>query len=163
VVNFESPSFEEWSFHLALIGLPMIVLLAPFAVLLHTWFQFRAEQQPFAGMDTITITGKNNEEKFELPFKNFIYAESQQNYVSVYYLKHGELKTIVIRNTMKEVNRQIRKAIRIHRSYIVNPLHLKKIKGNARKRFAIIRHVKKPVPVSASLSNSMLSNIGRQS
>jgi len=114
-------------------------------------------------MDTITITGKNNEEKFELPFKNFIYAESQQNYVSVYYLKHGELKTIVIRNTMKEVNRQIRKAIRIHRSYIVNPLHLKKIKGNARKRFAIIRHVKKPVPVSASLNNSMLSNIGRQS
>lgn len=56
-----------------------------------------------------------------------VYVEAEENYVRIHYLEGGLLKEYVLRNSMKTVESIVSRfgLVRSHRSFIVNPSHVK--------------------------------------
>ena len=56
-----------------------------------------------------------------------LYISAEENYVNIYYLESGRVKNFVLRSTMKALEEVCgdHNLIRCHRSYYVNPLHVK--------------------------------------
>lgn len=96
----------------------------------------------------LTIRGRNAQDRLELAPAQFVYAEALQNYVTVVFLDGDQLDRQVMRATLAEIARQLPEALRIHRSFLVNPQHVLSMPGNRRKRMAIVRFVGQPLPVS---------------
>jgi DNA-binding LytR/AlgR family response regulator len=53
-----------------------------------------------------------------------------------------------MRTTLKELHKQVPDAIRIHKSYLINPAYIERTKGGKKDRFIILDSVSKPIPVS---------------
>ena len=158
VINDISPTWSRWFEHIIYYGLPYIPLLAPAAILLHIYFYKAGKREPENSENVISIKGKNKEDYLEITESQFIYAESDQNYVTIYFLKDGKVDKKIFRSTLKDIQKQINQSKRIHRSYLINPKHLKRVTGNKRQRFAYLKHIEDSIPVSIELDKSTLKN-----
>ncbi|MGQ1891018.1 LytR/AlgR family response regulator transcription factor [Thermophagus sp. OGC60D27] len=60
--------------------------------------------------------------RISLKTNNLLYLQSLDNYVSVKYLQNNQPKTVLIRNTLKNISKEFDNTIllRCHRSYMVN-------------------------------------------
>ncbi len=81
----------------------------------------------------IRISSSNNKQQIELAENEFLYAESQQNYVAISHLKDGEIKETTLRNTLKNIQSQLpeKPFFRCHQSYLVNTSLIENVSGNA--------------------------------
>lgn len=68
--------------------------------------------------------------KFITSAESVLYIESNLNYMDINYLENGVVKKFTLRNTMKNIEDLCESAgfIRTHRSFIVNPKHVKMIR-----------------------------------
>lgn len=159
IVNNISFSLYNYYYFMVWYGLPYLPLLIPGAVFLHLQFIKKETSEAVTGTKKttskthITITGKNKEEKLKLDIQDFIFAEANQNYVTIKYLKKNRVHKKIIRSTLSEVDNQIPNAHRIHRSYLVNPDHIKRINGNSRKKKALLSIPGEKIPVSPSIKS----------
>lgn len=145
VVNSISPSLTRWADHMIIFAWPYIPLFIPFMVIIYMILYRRHEPE----VHKLTINGQNKGDKLTIPESDFIFAESDQNYVTIVYLAGDEKpEQQLIRSSLRAVHVQVPFAKRIHRSYLINPLHLKSVEGNKRKQSAIMNFVEKPLPVS---------------
>lgn len=97
----------------------------------------------------LKIFGNNKEEELNIKFGQFVYAEAQQNYVSLTYLDNNNIVCQkVFRSTFRHISDQISDAYQVHRSYLINPLFIEKLTGNSRKRLVKLKVVEKEIPVS---------------
>ena len=156
VVNDRQPAWDDalaWMLHIGLPYLPLLLLPGVLLRrLLHARLLYRSTQ---AG--TITVRGHNSKERLRLAASVFVCAQAQQNYVTLYYLQGEELKQQMFRLTLAELKQQIPASQRVHRSWLVNPLHILAIQGNARQRQLRLRHVQQVIPVSAKFNLDMLT------
>jgi DNA-binding LytR/AlgR family response regulator len=104
----------------------------------------------------LKVKSKNKDDIISLEAENFIYAESQQNYVILFYLSEYGVKEFRLRSTLKKVQEQILNSCQIHKSYIVNPDYIEKTLGGSKDRFIVLHHIPKPIPVSRSYDISNL-------
>ena len=83
--------------------------------------------------EKIIIKSNIVNEIFNINLDDLQYLKSEQNYISIYYLKEGELKNHLLRisliNALKQLTDQ--PIFRCHRSYAVNINSIEKITGNA--------------------------------
>jgi DNA-binding LytR/AlgR family response regulator len=81
----------------------------------------------------IRLFSSNNKQQIELAENEFLYAESQQNYVAISHLKDGEIKETTLRNTLKNIQSQLpeKPFFRCHQSYLVNTSLIENVSGNA--------------------------------
>ena len=82
---------------------------------------------------------------------NFILAQSDNNYISVFYIESDELKRQLIRLSMKKLEIQCQDfdfIIRCHRSFIINKNKIQRIEGNARSLVLQLENYENEVPVS---------------
>lgn len=154
-VNDRQPDWGDamaWMLHIGLPYLPLLllpgVLLRRF---LHARLQYRSSQAVM-----ITMRGHNRNERLRLAPGAFVCAQAQQNYVTLYYLQDEVLSQQMFRLTLAELKQQIPSSQRVHRSWLVNPLHILAIRGNARQRQLRLRHVQQAVPVSAKFDLDLL-------
>jgi hypothetical protein len=65
--------------------------------------------------------------KLVVASESLLYISAEENYVNIYFLESGRVKNFVLRNTMKSLEELCadNRIIRCHRSYYVNPLHVK--------------------------------------
>lgn len=56
-----------------------------------------------------------------------LYITAEENYVNIFYTENGKVRNYVLRSSMKALDElcQDNGLIRCHRSYYVNPLHVK--------------------------------------
>jgi DNA-binding LytR/AlgR family response regulator len=56
-----------------------------------------------------------------------LYISAEENYVNIYYTDNGRVKSYVLRSSMKALDElcQDHGLIRCHRSYYINPAHVK--------------------------------------
>lgn len=97
---------------------------------------------------SITIQGESKSETLTILESDFIYAQSQQNYVEVFYLTKDEVQQKMLRSTLSNIIKQLPNAWQVHRSYLVNLDYLTAVEGNARKRFMKISHIEDSIPIS---------------
>ena len=156
VVNDRQPAWNDalmWMLHIGLPYLPLLLLPGVLLRrLLHAHAHYRLHQVGLA-----TVRGHNRKERLRFAASDFVCAQAQQNYVTLYYLQGEALKQQMFRLTLAELEQQIPSSQRVHRSWLVNPLHILAILGNARQRQLRLRHVQQAIPVSTKFDLDLLT------
>ncbi len=64
--------------------------------------------------------------KLVLTEESILYISAEENYVNIFYMENGKLRSYVLRSSMKSLDElcQDHGMIRCHRSYYVNPRHV---------------------------------------
>lgn len=101
-------------------------------------------------VDEVTITGNTKESLTLLP-QDFIYAESDGNYVHIHHLKDGTVRKAMIRSSITLVEETMSIApdiLRCHRAFVVNLSHVAKLENHGSTPQLFIKEAKVFIPVS---------------
>lgn len=110
----------------------------------------------------IHIDSENIGEELKIEISNLIYIQSADNYINIYYLLNNQLKSILLRNSLKKVNKELSdydNIFRCHKSYLVNLDHLIKVSGNAQGYKLKLKHTEEFIPVSRSYNDFIKSKL----
>jgi len=78
----------------------------------------------------ITFRDESEKLRFSIKSEDILFVESTDNYVTVHILEKGKVKKIMLRNTMKRLEKELEGTLihRCHRSYMVNFENIKQVK-----------------------------------
>ena len=78
----------------------------------------------------ITFRDETEKMRFSIKSNDILYIESTDNYVTVYTNEERKLKKVMLRNTMKRLEKELEGTLiqRCHRSYMVNFENIKQVK-----------------------------------
>ena len=110
----------------------------------------------------ITLEGTTNEH-VTLDISNLLYIEAVGNYVKVTQLHDGEVKTNMLRATMKQMEDSLQAypmIVRCHRAFMVNLAQVEQISSNSRAMQLVMRHSHDAIPVSRSNVNKLKELLG---
>jgi DNA-binding LytR/AlgR family response regulator len=107
------------------------------------------------------LENENGKQILKVATTDLICFEANDNYVITYYLnKEGQVKKTMDRFSLKKIDDLLKSAgiafERVHKSFIVNPDYILKIKGKAQAYKLEIKHLDTEVPVSRSYDISTL-------
>lgn len=96
--------------------------------------------------------------KFTLPLKDFLYLESTDNYVYIYYQANDILKKELLRNSLKNLENILKNdpIKRCHRSYMVNIINLNIAKKTGQKISLKLNLVTNLIPVSKTYQKEFM-------
>jgi hypothetical protein len=99
----------------------------------------------------VTIASQSVYESVSISIHNICFIKSDGNYIEIYQYEKGNLKKQIIRNTLKDIERQLSShanIVKTHRSYLVNVNHIKSVKGNAQGYTLYFKNCNDNIPVS---------------
>lgn len=90
----------------------------------------KAKNEPMEDDAKIRFYDNRHLLRFATTVSSIVYIAAEENYIIVHYVDNGVAKTATIRNTMKSQESICDSGtfIRVHRSYIVNPKHVKQLR-----------------------------------
>ena len=100
----------------------------------------------------LTLTGTTNE-SVRLQISHLLYIESVGNYVKVSYLDNGQVRTDMLRATMKQMEETLHDypmIVRCHRAFLVNLGQVEQIASHSGSTQLLIKHCHESLPVSRS-------------
>jgi len=122
--------WQEWSvsaYAYFLYEYPSVMIIP----ILISWVAHNLIKKPKPNSsDSIKFNSENHKEFISISIANFLYLKSSGNYVEVYYLSDGTVKNSLIRNSLKSIENKYQghqNLIKCHRSYLVNPIHIKSV------------------------------------
>ena len=101
-----------------------------------------------------SIENENGKILLDIPIKNIICFEANDNYVVTYYLDREErLKKSMERISLKKIEEiveglNVDNFTRVHKSYLINKSFLEEIKGKAQAHKLKLYHLELLIPVS---------------
>lgn len=101
---------------------------------------------------TITLTGSTSD-TITLHVPDLLYIEAVGNYVKVYQLQNGQVRSDMLRATSKQMEEDLRPypmVVRCHRAFLVNLQQVERIAAHAGTMQLVIRHSNDQLPVSRS-------------
>ncbi len=123
-----------------LLFITLLVLAIPYS-LSWLWISLKDKREKLEGhtQDTslefrerkmITFRDETNKLRFSIKSQDILYVESTDNYVTVHTAEKGKIKKIMLRNTMKRLEKELEGTLiqRCHRSYMVNFENIKLVK-----------------------------------
>lgn len=157
-INRNPVTLADWIGFSTHVALPFLPLLVPPAVIArHALIKALGDR---TGEERLVLTGRNQDDRLRLAPSEFLYAEAEQNYVMVHYLRRDEPCHRMVRATLVEIEAQLPGALRVHRSFLVNPVRVTAVEGNARKRSARIEGAGTAIPVSPKFELARLEAAG---
>ncbi|MFK8059653.1 MAG: LytTR family transcriptional regulator DNA-binding domain-containing protein [Polaribacter sp.] len=94
------------------------------------------------------IYGSLKKDSFLVNSVNLVYIKSENNYVTFFYFEDHLLKEKLLRSTLASIKKQLPFFIKIHRSYIVNPVFITSLKGNKQNAKLYLKNIEYTIPVS---------------
>jgi len=79
--------------------------------------------------DFITIRGENKLDFLKIKNSDLVCVSNSQNYVEIYFIDNDQLKTKIIRSSLKKIEAEFDFLTRVHRSHLINPPHFKSWKN----------------------------------
>ncbi|MDN3653707.1 LytTR family DNA-binding domain-containing protein [Thalassotalea ponticola] len=153
----EDKSMIEFGLFVIKFVLPFAVFFFPVIMLLRQYFGSDAqpsanEPKNIAPTDAlVTLKGENTDEQLTFASSLFCCAIAQQNYVSLSILNsQGEITDVLLRATLSDIHRQLPEAMRVHRSYLINPNKITKVFGSKRNAKVVIEHISTPIPIGVT-------------
>lgn len=110
--------------------------------------------------ELINLTDNNGNVKLSIKLDNLYYIESQDNYIQVFYLSQGDVKSYMLRCKLKTIEETFADSplIRCHRSYIINSQKIRVIKKEKDGIFIDMDHDSiKSIPVSKGYAEQVKS------
>ncbi len=92
------------------------------------WFLNR--KAPTKPTSKITLTGDNKLDILKIKQSDLICISNSQNYVEIFYLENAQLRSKLIRSSLKKIQTDFEFLIQIHRSHLINPEHFKSWKDS---------------------------------
>ncbi len=117
VINSIPPSLQGWVEHMAVFALPYIPIFIPFLIIIYL-ILLRGHSPK---ENKLIITGQNHDDVLKIIESQFVYAESDQNYVKIFYKKGEQIDSKFMRSSLQNIEDQIKIAVRVHRSCLINP------------------------------------------
>ncbi|MCM4167231.1 hypothetical protein KCTC52924_02811 [Arenibacter antarcticus] len=117
------------------------------------------------GNELLIISGENNKVILAIKYPKLLYIKSAGNYLEMFYLKGEKLTKELIRMSFKELEGKINdpNVIRIHRSYMINAIHISSIK-KTKKGYAL--HMQNSpeevIPVSSGYKEAFEKSLGQR-
>lgn len=100
---------------------------------------------------SVEIISENRNENLKLEIANIAFIRSADNYVEIYYREGNGFKKELIRNTLKNIEQQIKpytRFIRCHRTSIVNSHYIDKLNNSFGNYWLSLRDIDEKIPVS---------------
>ena len=100
----------------------------------------------------LTLTGTTNE-SVRLQISHLLYIEAVGNYVKVSHLNNGQVRTDMLRATMKQMEETLHDnpmIVRCHRAFLVNLGQVEQIASHSGSTQLLIKHCHESLPVSRS-------------
>ncbi len=113
----------------------------------------------------LDIPSLNASEGLSILMDDFLFIQSSDNYIEVFYLKNGKPTKAVLRNTLKaieDVLSEHENLFRCHKSYLVNLHHVHHISGNAQGYKLHLNHTEEIVSVSRGHNETIKSRLATQ-
>ncbi len=108
----------------------------------------------------IHFEGQGSGDRLSIAASDFRYAQAQDNYVALYFLRNGALKKELLRTTLAELLQQAGETelLRCHRSFVVNLRQVRSFSGgNPLELF--LDGVESPIRVSRSYREAVLNRL----
>ncbi|TDE41793.1 LytTR family transcriptional regulator [Flavobacterium rhamnosiphilum] len=100
----------------------------------------------------IAIRGENKLDILKIRKQDLVCVSNSQNYVEIFFIEESQLKTKLIRSTLKKVQHDFDFLVQVHRSHLINPTHFK-----AWKNQDTISLTQIELPVSKNYKEHLLS------
>lgn len=100
---------------------------------------------------SIELNSENKTEKLELIVSDIAFIKSADNYVEIVFMEDNNLKKKLLRNTLKNIEQQLRpfsSFVRSHRICIVNMHYIEKLNKGINKYWLNIKGYNEDIPVS---------------
>jgi DNA-binding LytR/AlgR family response regulator len=100
---------------------------------------------------TITFVSENSSEQLDLLLSDIALIKSADNYVEIIYKQAGDFKKKLMRNTLRNIEQQIKQYanfIRCHRTCIINMNYVKGLKRKYNNYWLYIKDFIEQIPVS---------------
>lgn len=121
----------------------------------------KAESQTLADIPLpsshIVLSGTTSE-SITLDVHDLIYVEAVGNYVKVYHMANGQMRTDMLRATLKQIEDDLKAypmIVRCHRAFLVNLGQVKQIVSKSGSMQLLIRQGQESIPVSRSNMTSI--------
>lgn len=75
--------------------------------------------------DMLKIKGDNKLDILKIKKSDLICVSNAQNYIEIFYTDNGQLKSKLIRYSLKKIQEDFDFLVQIHRSHLINPSHFK--------------------------------------
>ncbi len=137
LLNSEAELVERFT---GLLFITLLVLAIPYS-LSWLWISLKDKReklevhtqdtsQEFRERKMITFRDETDKLRFSIKSQDILYVESTDNYVTVHTVEKGKIKKIMLRNTMKRLEKELEGTLiqRCHRSYMVNFENIKLVK-----------------------------------
>lgn len=95
-----------------------------------------------------SFQSESGKDLLKIKLQDFLYANSAENYITIYYLSNGKNKQHLIRKPLKVLENELSshpEIIRSHRSYLANLNNIQNIKQSKGKTFIEIKTNTLPV------------------
>lgn len=79
--------------------------------------------------DILTIKGDNKLDILIIKKSNLVCVSNAQNYIEIFHTENGQLKSKLIRYSLKKMQDDFDFLVQIHRSHLINPSHFKSWKN----------------------------------
>ena len=108
----------------------------------------------------VMITAGNEKNNLKLNPRHIIYLCSNDNYVTVAFLKDNSISKVTIRGTLKAAEEELsmyKKFLRCHKCYIVNRDYIDRVSGHSQNMKIRLHHSDDLIPVSRSKAGEMMA------
>lgn len=112
----------------------------------------------------VEIASENKKENFKFKVCDILYITSADNYVQVYFLEEGEIKSKLIRTSLKSARESLKlytAFYRCHRAWIVNLDQVKRVTGNSQGYRLILNFTDVEIPVSRNLNEEITNRLSK--
>lgn len=100
----------------------------------------------------------STKERLSLRVPDFLFAESEGNYVSVHYLEGGECRQVLLRTSIRQVVAALcthADVMQCHRAFVVNLRHVERVEGRSSGIGLLLKHCDTVVPVSKGYAGAV--------
>lgn len=98
--------------------------------------------------DYLFFHSENNKDRLKVRLQDFMYANSSENYITIFYTSNSKSKQHLIRKPLKVLEQELNsypEVKRIHRSYLVNSSNIQAVKQLKTKVFVEMNGMSIPV------------------
>ncbi|MEO9869570.1 LytTR family DNA-binding domain-containing protein [Ekhidna sp.] len=118
-----------WQSYFLLIGEFTSVMIVPFAIY---YLMVSLEKNASKAIDLQVFTSTNGKERIAIKSNQLMFVKAEDNYVSIVYRSNGSIETSIIRRRLSDLEKSYPNLMRVHRSYLVNPLTIHRVEQKSR-------------------------------
>jgi LytTr DNA-binding domain len=110
----------------------------------------------------IILYSDNKKNQLETTSEKLLFIESVGNYVTVWHLRNAKAHGKTIRNTIKNIEKQLENQeniLKVHRAFVINMKYIESVKGNSQGYRLRIKHTDREVNVARNYIKELRKGI----